>query len=58
MGCVTSTFVATDRRAAGRPIGAPVMVLGKARDGWVPVKLSDGRSGYVWENAIQYDPPR
>ena len=39
-------------------IGAPVVVLGEARDGWVAVKLSDGRSGYVWANAVQYDPPR
>jgi len=39
-------------------IGAPVIVLGEVRDGWVPVKLSDGRSGYVWANAVQYDPPR
>jgi len=39
-------------------IGAPVIVLGEGRDGWVPVRLSDGRSGYVWENAVQYDPPR
>lgn len=39
-------------------IGAPVIALGEARDGWVPVKLSDGRSGYVWANAVQYDPPR
>ncbi len=39
-------------------IGAPVIALGEARDGWIPVKLSDGRSGYVWANAVNYDPPR
>jgi hypothetical protein len=39
-------------------IGASVSVLGEARDGWIPVKLSDGRAGYVWANAVNYDPPR
>jgi hypothetical protein len=39
-------------------IGASVIVLGEAQDGWIPVKLSDGRSGYVWANAVNYDPPR
>ena len=39
-------------------IGAPVTVLGEAKDGWVPIKLADGRSGYVWANAVNNDPPR
>jgi hypothetical protein len=39
-------------------IGAPVTVLGEARDGWIPVKLSDGRSGYVWASAVNYDQSR
>jgi hypothetical protein len=33
-------------------IVSPVIVLGAGRDGWIPVKLPDGRSGYVMANAI------
>jgi hypothetical protein len=39
-------------------VGAPVIVLGQEREGWIPVKLSDGRVGYVRAEAVQYDLPR